>query len=622
MSNYLKYLKYKKKYLLLQSQKAGGIKSAEKVFMDIYNIPIPELSNVPEIQRVIELNENDYKQLINENNGMNYLSIYNEDQRRKIKDGRKYHKTRLLKNSIADDFKENILQENKDGIFKSIINKINEYLDDDTTNYIDFIVKLYINNMFGRPNSFRHIELFKTLIDDYKKVIDNKAYLMQQGISVESLIDINSFTSLELFDKYVKSSNVQEMKKMIDERDRLIRIKKEKEGAKAKFKTKPIYKSDNITIYQPKNENESKYHGSNTKWCTAADKDNMFNQYNQTGPLYIIEKNNGATIDKYQLHIQTNSMMDSEDNPIEIEMFIDNILLRKNIEDIKYILFLFINNIINIQIKNNTLLIEGTNELYTKFVTHLRTNNILDNKLIIDNIIKRISDATKEINPININTINISIDSFEYFKDQLKPFFSDNLIYFTFNCNTPVRDLLYKCTNLRMLRMPKYKYLLGDSLQLCNELVHLELDAYNEPLNLSLMKCTKLKELYLLSYNHPLENSLSNCTKLTKLYLPSYTHSLINPVRNCIILEQIDIGIKYLNQRMDDSELFDLIDACTNLKLINVIDNEQFKPRPRMIGQRFNIGELKEFIKFIDDTLTDINKARLTKINFRINFAL
>jgi hypothetical protein len=35
-------------------------------------------------------------------------------------------------------------------------------------------------------------------------------------------------------------------------------------------------------------EEQAKYYGSNTKWCTSGDDDNLFDMYNSQGPLYVL----------------------------------------------------------------------------------------------------------------------------------------------------------------------------------------------------------------------------------------------------------------------------------------------------------------------------------------------
>ena len=52
-----------------------------------------------------------------------------------------------------------------------------------------------------------------------------------------------------------------------------------------------VYEDDRFFIVNPLTHNSSCYYGKGTKWCTAADSDHQFNQYNQDGKLfYILDK--------------------------------------------------------------------------------------------------------------------------------------------------------------------------------------------------------------------------------------------------------------------------------------------------------------------------------------------
>ena len=65
----------------------------------------------------------------------------------------------------------------------------------------------------------------------------------------------------------------------------------------------------------PKTKKASCILGSGTRWCTAAQKDNMFSVYNRSGPLYIWRDKNG---EKYQFHFYRYDpqFMDSKDRYI------------------------------------------------------------------------------------------------------------------------------------------------------------------------------------------------------------------------------------------------------------------------------------------------------------------
>jgi hypothetical protein len=54
-------------------------------------------------------------------------------------------------------------------------------------------------------------------------------------------------------------------------------------------------------VYNILTEAAAKLYGKNTKWCTAAEKNNMFEHYKGQGNLYIIITQDGR---KFQLHME------------------------------------------------------------------------------------------------------------------------------------------------------------------------------------------------------------------------------------------------------------------------------------------------------------------------------
>lgn len=58
--------------------------------------------------------------------------------------------------------------------------------------------------------------------------------------------------------------------------------------------------------------------GRGTKWCTAAKEDNMFDHYNEDGPLYIWRDKSGK---KFQFHFATRQFMNDKDIPISAAEF-------------------------------------------------------------------------------------------------------------------------------------------------------------------------------------------------------------------------------------------------------------------------------------------------------------
>jgi hypothetical protein len=63
----------------------------------------------------------------------------------------------------------------------------------------------------------------------------------------------------------------------------------EEKQSMPKGEAKEVYKDANVRIIRPEDEEAACYYGQGTRWCTAATKgENLFNQYNQEGPLYIL----------------------------------------------------------------------------------------------------------------------------------------------------------------------------------------------------------------------------------------------------------------------------------------------------------------------------------------------
>jgi len=95
---------------------------------------------------------------------------------------------------------------------------------------------------------------------------------------------------------------------------------KSKKQQKAEIKTEGadvVYKSSTYSIVKLKTEEAACYYGKGTKWCTASDNNNMFNRYNDEGPIYVIldHVNNR----KFQVQVTTAQFMDEKDEPVDYQ---------------------------------------------------------------------------------------------------------------------------------------------------------------------------------------------------------------------------------------------------------------------------------------------------------------
>ncbi len=77
-----------------------------------------------------------------------------------------------------------------------------------------------------------------------------------------------------------------------------------------------VYDDSEWKIIVPKTEEASCHYGINTRWCTAAKENNMFDDYNEDGPLYIILQKSTNT--RWQFQFESEQYMDEKDRRINI----------------------------------------------------------------------------------------------------------------------------------------------------------------------------------------------------------------------------------------------------------------------------------------------------------------
>ena len=80
--------------------------------------------------------------------------------------------------------------------------------------------------------------------------------------------------------------------------------------------TKKLIDTPDFKVYVPETKEAACYYGKGTKWCTAADNDNMFDHYNNHGKLYVIMAGTGENIKKFQLHFESEQFMNDKDAEI------------------------------------------------------------------------------------------------------------------------------------------------------------------------------------------------------------------------------------------------------------------------------------------------------------------
>lgn len=122
--------------------------------------------------------------------------------------------------------------------------------------------------------------------------------------------DLNQYkTSAELDQAIAPFGEEDEKSNKQLNRELVAKMFKDKEA-------KLFFEGGGVKIIIPNTEEASCYFGKGTRWCTAAEKNNMFSYYSKRGaPLYVIICDNG---DKYQFHFKTEQFMNAEDRQIKV----------------------------------------------------------------------------------------------------------------------------------------------------------------------------------------------------------------------------------------------------------------------------------------------------------------
>ena len=127
-------------------------------------------------------------------------------------------------------------------------------------------------------------QTYKRRLPAYQRDLGRHAYLGDVWLAVEPFVLENAATSGK------------------DEERR------EREAARAESTI--LLEEDGWTVAIPKTERAACWWGRGTRWCTAAERNNMFTHYSQSGPLVVFVRPDGA---KFQFHAPSDQFMDSAD---------------------------------------------------------------------------------------------------------------------------------------------------------------------------------------------------------------------------------------------------------------------------------------------------------------------
>ncbi len=261
---------------------------------------------------------------------------------------------------------------------------------------VEWIIKSYING---------GIRLYEDLLTQVKPALEDWLYLKRNKYITKSQNPFTDYTTL-INICGVQGCDMRRQGKMygypglyeIIKPFNTILAERDKEIAEKLTDAdyKEIYNDEDFRVIQPLSVKGSCYYGMGTRWCTSARDDNQFTNYNNEGPLYTILPKAPTYIgEKYQLHIETDSLMNELDKDISTQELIKRHPKIINIPVIK-----FYSELKDaIEKRDSNAVIELSYQLPTK----IAFNYALDNNLF--DLIKYLMD--KGISPDKETSIKI-----------------------------------------------------------------------------------------------------------------------------------------------------------------------------------------------------------------------
>jgi hypothetical protein len=543
---------------------------------------------------------------------------------------------------------------NYEDVFEQIFLKTNS----DKVN-IDWIIKSYINNTFGIPSSLENLGRFTAAIKEYNHLKVNIKGIAKDEYAGRKIIPINKIDGLVALERYLDSDENKQNVRLIEERKEKLK-KKEERNKKVELKKEEEIKkygkeigeddkiieleTDKVIIYTPTTKEGSIFYGKNTRWCTAAFENNMFDYYNGMGPMHIIQSKTDPKL-KFQIHPLKDEIKNSADIEIPEEeiksMFNDN-----KLND-------FLNNIYEkdlLKFNPDTLFIKQKMYMSKKFI------KLLPKLQFVEEIIINFKGPTYDILKHFINLKKLywyDVDFFNFeLGDSLKNLTKLEKLILPYSFDKPFLDSLSFLTNLKELDMGiSFNQELGNSFVGLNNLEILKFsNRFNKSLNNSLFPLKNLKELeFGSSFDKPLGNSLKNLRNLKKLkFKGDFNQPLNNSLENLVNLENLELDSEFnylLGYSLDSLvkleslsmnnftyPLQDSLDKLVNLKniyfgsefnqplknsFINLVNLEKI-----YFGDRFNSpinDSLKncinlKYLKFGNNFNQDLDLKPLTKI--------
>ena len=259
-----KYLKYKNKYLELKKLIGGGRNTA----IDYMKNHIPK-QNLGRIKYIV----NDIQTF--------YNSITQDDEVFECYIDKIHN---LINNNVDEHIIDKQYQQMLSTLLDDIISKLCDIIYKKYKKIdLEWVYKSYINNTFGVDENEQPKSSFNSSnLEKYVKMRDIDLTLEKDDRFINN--KEKSKTGLNGLVEYIETKDIKDkLQKIKDEQEKKEKKKlqqlKLKEGGEEDVIVR--LETPNVVIFTPTTEAGSKYYGRNTKWCTAGNKDNLFNHYNK-----------------------------------------------------------------------------------------------------------------------------------------------------------------------------------------------------------------------------------------------------------------------------------------------------------------------------------------------------
>lgn len=95
-----------------------------------------------------------------------------------------------------------------------------------------------------------------------------------------------------------------------------------------------IHDENGVQVHHLKTKEAACKYGGGTKWCTAAKKNNMFDDYNSEGKIYHVKaRDENGKMAKYQFHHESGQYMNSKDEDVDLHELVKRNPELKNVKE-------------------------------------------------------------------------------------------------------------------------------------------------------------------------------------------------------------------------------------------------------------------------------------------------